>query len=131
VSYPLSRHEDRHRTVELELHHFSRCRVGMPPEVADQTAGGASLTSSGAVADPRGTLDVLIRAHVVHQRDEPVVQHRKISTEDLLGGRIRWPFCLCHQFFTRLLDVQVAHKPRVLFDKRPTRLRIVAHQAFE
>src|SRR5437870_7014866 len=97
---PLPGDEDRHRAVELELHHLAGCRVPVAPEVADQPARLAGAAGPVAVRHTRRALDVLVGAHVVDERHEAVVENREVKPEDLLRGRVRRTARLHGAFFT-------------------------------
>src|SRR5581483_4011979 len=84
---PLPRHEHGHAAMELELYHFARRRVLVPAQVAEQAACLALLARAVTVADARGALDALVRAHVVDERHEPMVENGKIQAEDLFCAR--------------------------------------------
>src|SRR5437764_14035445 len=85
---PLPGDEDRERAVELELHHLARRRVAVAAEVADEAARLARAPRAVAVRHACRPLDVLVGAHVVDERDEPVVEDREVEPEALLGGRV-------------------------------------------
>src|SRR5262249_61150256 len=87
MPHPLPGDEDRHRAVELELHHLARCRMPMTAEVADEPAGLARAACPVAVRHAGGPLDVLVGAHVVDEGDEAVVENGEVEAEDLLGLR--------------------------------------------
>jgi len=70
--------------------------MGVTSQVADQPAGLAGFSRSVTVTDPGGALDVFVGAHVIHERNEAVIEHGKISAENFLGSRNRWTFCLGH-----------------------------------
>ena len=55
-------------------------------QVADQAPGLADPARAGTVADAGGVFDVPIRAHVVHQRDEAVVEHGEVAAQYFFGG---------------------------------------------
>ena len=87
VSNPLSRDEHRHGAVKLELDHLARRRMRVAPQIAHETARLADAARAGPVADASRRLHVGIRAHVVDERDESVVEDGEIPAEDLLGRR--------------------------------------------
>src|SRR5690606_28413808 len=87
VANPLPRHEHRHAAVEFELDHLARGRVEMASEVAEQPPREARASGAVAVGDPSGALDARVRAHVVHERDEPMIEDGEVEAEDLLGPR--------------------------------------------
>src|SRR5262249_36178776 len=86
--------------VELELDHLARRRVPVPPEIADEPARLARPPCAVAIRHAGRALDVLVRAHVVDQRDEAVVQHREVEPEDLLRRGIGRPTGLHGALFT-------------------------------
>src|SRR5207244_7391429 len=90
VPHPLPRHEDRHRAVELELHHLARRGVAMAAEVADEPPRLARPPRPVAVRHARRALDVLVRAHVVDEGDEAVGADREDETEELYGSGVGW-----------------------------------------
>ena len=57
----------------------------MALQVSDEAAGLAHPACPGAIADPGGALDILVRAHVVDQRDETVIEHGEVAAENLFG----------------------------------------------
>ena len=85
VPDPLSRDEHRHGAVELELDHLARRRVRVAPQIPHETASLADATRAGPVADASRRLHVGVRAHVVDERDESVVEDGEIPAKDLLG----------------------------------------------
>src|SRR5437899_1575259 len=89
MPHPLAGDEDRHRAVELELHHLARRRMAVPAKIANEPAGLARAPRAVAVRHACRPLDVLVGAHVVDECDEPVVEDREVEPEDLLRGRIR------------------------------------------
>lgn len=94
MPYPLSSNKHRHRAVKLEFDHLRRSRVTMSTQVADEPPGCGTLPRPEAVAHPRCPLNVFIRPHVVDQRDESVVQHGEVATQNLFGGGDRRTFCI-------------------------------------
>ena len=86
MSDPLARHEHGHGTVELDLHHLAGRRVVVPAQIPDQTPSLAYLPGAVAIADAGGPFHVVVRAHVVDQGHETVVENGKIPPENLLRG---------------------------------------------
>ena len=56
----------------------------MPHEIADQAPVLVDLPGSGAIGNAGGLHDGMIAAHVVHDADEPVVEHLERNAEDFI-----------------------------------------------
>ena len=56
----------------------------MPHEVADQPPVLVDLPGTGAVGNAGGLHDGMIAAHVVHDADEPVVEHLEGNAQHLV-----------------------------------------------
>ena len=56
----------------------------MPHEIADQPPVLMDLAGTGAVGHARGLHDGMVGAHVVHDADEPVVEHVEGNAQDLV-----------------------------------------------
>ena len=87
VADPLTGHEHGHRAVELELHHLDGSGMAVSLQVADESPRRGLLAGAISIAHPGGALDVLIGAHVIHERHKAVVEHGKVASEDLFSGR--------------------------------------------
>jgi len=53
---------------------------------AQEAARQARLSGAVAVAHARRALDALVRAHVIDQRDEAVIENREVEAEQLFGS---------------------------------------------
>ena len=93
---PLARDEDRHRTVEVELHELEWARMLVAPEVPNQTSIITSSLGPMPVAGPRAGGDSMVSPHVVHQGNEPMVKNWEVIAQKGFSGLRSWTFSLCH-----------------------------------
>ena len=87
VPDPLPPDVHGHPDVELDLAHLERGRVRVAEEVTDESPVFVHALRALAVRDPRGLDDGGVVAHVVHEADEPIVEHLERLAQDGVGGR--------------------------------------------
>ena len=67
MTEPLARHEDWRPNSKLKFNHLKRRRVLVPHEITDECPVVRHGLGPGAVGDPGGLDDRIVRAHVVDQ----------------------------------------------------------------
>jgi len=143
---PLPCDEDRQLHMVLDLAHLEGRRVAVTHQVADQAAILVRRTRAAAIGYARGLHDRRIVAHVIHDAQEPMVEHRDgreqhrlqrrdaRATRAALGGARGVDFLLllggqCH---AGSLATRKARPPAIAGERkrrRPSRTRAIGRVA--